>query len=176
MDDFPPICKQDPLEVRVMFIKEYYELTGQVIKISDIPDEMYEGALPIIPQQEAHEADDSEHEDPGNVVEISSGNSSSLISSDSSYLSEGTVNVIRHIDEKLHKAAQSVPNKTDSVNQQTSHTSPEVTSSPDYFIPLQMILPELVAETVAPESVQVTVSESPVTVTVYEPNQQQQTH
>jgi len=47
MDDFPPICKQDPLEVRVMFIKEYYELTGQVIKISDIPDEMYGGALPI---------------------------------------------------------------------------------------------------------------------------------
>jgi len=47
MDDFPPICKQDPLEVRVMFIKEYFELTGQVIKISDIPDEMYGGALPI---------------------------------------------------------------------------------------------------------------------------------
>ena len=47
MDDFPPICKQDPLEVRVMFIKEYYELAGQIIKISDIPDEMYGGALPI---------------------------------------------------------------------------------------------------------------------------------
>jgi len=47
MDDFPPICKQDPLEVRVMFIKEYFEMTGQIIKISDIPDEMYGGALPI---------------------------------------------------------------------------------------------------------------------------------
>ena len=47
MDDFPPICKQDPLEVRVMFIKEYYESTGHLIKISDIPDEMYGGALPI---------------------------------------------------------------------------------------------------------------------------------
>jgi len=47
MDDFPPICKQDPLEVRVMFIKEYYETTGQIIKISDIPDEMNGGALPI---------------------------------------------------------------------------------------------------------------------------------
>ena len=47
MDDFPPICKQDPLEVRVMFIKEYYETTGQIIKISDIPDEMYGGVLPI---------------------------------------------------------------------------------------------------------------------------------
>jgi len=47
MDDFPPICKQDPLKVRVMFIKEYFEMTGQIIKISDIPDEMYGGALPI---------------------------------------------------------------------------------------------------------------------------------
>jgi len=47
MDDFPPICKQDPLEVRVMYMKEYFEMTGQIIKISDIPDEMYGGALPI---------------------------------------------------------------------------------------------------------------------------------
>jgi len=47
MDDFPLICKQDPLEVRVMFIQEYFEMTGQIIKISDIPDEMYGGALPI---------------------------------------------------------------------------------------------------------------------------------
>ena len=30
-----------------MFIKEYYESTGHIIKISDIPDEMYGGALPI---------------------------------------------------------------------------------------------------------------------------------
>jgi len=220
MDDFPPICKQDPLEVRVMFIKDYYEMTGQIIKISDILDEMYGGALPIarnrkslkrkmteaeyldatpefvakvaktsapeshspasdmiIPQQEAPEADDSEHEDPENVVVISSGNSSSLISSDSSDLSEGTVNLIRQIDEKLHKAAQLVPNKTDSVNQQTSHTSPEVTSSPDYFIPLQMILPEPVAETVVPEPVPVIDSEQTVTVTASELNQQpEQSH
>jgi len=47
MDDFPPICKQDPLEVRVMYMKEYFEMTGQTIKISHIPDEMYGGALPI---------------------------------------------------------------------------------------------------------------------------------
>jgi len=216
MDDFPPICKQDPLEVRVMFIKEYYELTGQVIKISDIPDEMYGGALPIsrnrkslkrklteaeyldatpefaakvaktsapeshppasdmiIPKQEALEADDSEHEDPENIVEISFGNSSSHISSDSSDLFEGTLNFIRQIDEKLQTATQSVPNKTDSVNQQTPQTSLEETPSPNYFIPLQMILPEPVVETVVTESVQVTESESPVTVTVSEPNQQQ---
>jgi len=216
MDDFPPICKQDPLEVRVMFIKEYFEMTGQIIKISDIPDEMYGGALPIaknrkslkrklteaeylddtpefvakvaktsasethppasdmiIPQQEVQEADDSEHEDLENVVEVSSGNSSSHVSSYSSDLSEGTLNFICQIDEKLQKATQSVPNKTDSVNQQTPQTYLEETPSPNYFIPLQMILPESVAETIVPESVQATESESPVTVTVSEPIQQQ---
>jgi len=47
MDDFPPICRQDPLEVRVMYMKEYFEMTGQTIKISDILDEMYGGALQI---------------------------------------------------------------------------------------------------------------------------------
>jgi len=47
MDDFPPIYKQDPLEVRVMYMKEYFEMAGQTINISDIPDEMYGGALPI---------------------------------------------------------------------------------------------------------------------------------
>jgi len=78
------------------------------------------------------------------------------------------------IDETRQKPTQSVPNKTDSVNQQTvSQTSPEETPSPNYFIPLQMILPEPVAETVVPESVQVTESESLVTVTVSEPIQQQ---
>ena len=30
-----------------MYMKEYFEMTGQTIKISDIPDEMYGGALPI---------------------------------------------------------------------------------------------------------------------------------
>jgi len=146
-------------------------MTGQIIKISDIPDEMYGGALPIarnrkslkrkmteaeyldatpefdakvaktsapeshspasdmiIPQLEAPEADDSKHEDPEDVVEISSGNSSSLISSNSSDLSEGTVNFIRQIDEKLQKATQSVPNEIDSVNQQPFQYSSSYTA------------------------------------------------
>jgi len=30
-----------------MYMKEYFEMTGQTIKISDIPDEMYGGTLPI---------------------------------------------------------------------------------------------------------------------------------
>jgi len=30
-----------------MYMKDYFEMTGQTIKISDIPDEMYDGDLPI---------------------------------------------------------------------------------------------------------------------------------
>jgi len=47
MDDFPPICKQDPLEVRVHYILDHFEKTGQTIKLNDISDIMYGGALPI---------------------------------------------------------------------------------------------------------------------------------
>ena len=53
--------------------------------------------------------------------------------------------------------------------------SPEKTPSPNYFIPLQMILPEHVAETVVPEPVQVIESEQTVTVTVSE-QQPEQSH
>jgi len=41
MEDFPPICKQDPLDVRVHFILEYFEKTGQTIKLNDISNTMY---------------------------------------------------------------------------------------------------------------------------------------
>jgi len=41
MDDFPPICKQDPLEVRVHYILDHFEKTGQTIKLNDIPDTMW---------------------------------------------------------------------------------------------------------------------------------------
>jgi len=47
IDDFPLICKQDPLDVRVNYILDHYEKTGQTIKLSDIPNTMYGGALPI---------------------------------------------------------------------------------------------------------------------------------
>jgi len=47
MEDFPPICKQDPLDVRVLYILDHFERTGQTIKLNDIPDTMYSGALPI---------------------------------------------------------------------------------------------------------------------------------
>jgi len=47
MDDFPPICKQDLVEVQVRYMVEHFERTGQTIKISDILENMYGGALPI---------------------------------------------------------------------------------------------------------------------------------
>jgi hypothetical protein len=47
MEDFPPICKKDPVEVRIHFIKDHYETYGKVIRLDDVPDEMYGGALPI---------------------------------------------------------------------------------------------------------------------------------
>ena len=92
------------------------EIFAKVAKIS-APESLSPASDMIMPQQEAPEADDSEPKDPENVVEISSGNSSSYLSSDSSDLSEGTTNFIREIDEKLQKATKSVSNKTDSVNQ-----------------------------------------------------------
>ena len=82
----------------------------------------------ITPQLEDPETDNTEHNDPENVVEISYGNSSSYLSSDSSDLSEGTINFIRQIDEKLQKATKSVSNETDSVNHQPSHHSSSYTS------------------------------------------------
>ena len=47
MEDFPPICKQDLVDVRVLYIMDHYERTGQTIKLSDIPENMYGGSLPI---------------------------------------------------------------------------------------------------------------------------------
>jgi hypothetical protein len=47
MDDFPPICKQDPLEVRVAYVYDHLKATGEIIKYSDILDTMYGGSLPI---------------------------------------------------------------------------------------------------------------------------------
>ncbi|KEH19771.1 hypothetical protein MTR_8g468090 [Medicago truncatula] len=48
MEDFPPICKQDPLEVHMNFIKVYFALTGKKIRLEDVPETMYGGALPVV--------------------------------------------------------------------------------------------------------------------------------
>ena len=126
-----PIARNRKSLKRKMTEAEYLDATpefdAKVAKISS-PESHSPASEMIIPQLEAPEADDSEHKDPEDVVEISSGNSSSLISSDSSDLSEGTVNFIRQIDEKLQKATQSVPNEIDSVNQQPFQHSSSYTA------------------------------------------------
>lgn len=47
MDDFPPICKQDPLDVQMNFIKDHFATTGIKIRLEDVPQTMYGGALPV---------------------------------------------------------------------------------------------------------------------------------
>ena len=202
MDEFPPICKQDPLEVRVMYMKEYFEMTGKVIKISDIPDEMYGGALPVAknrkslkrkmteaeyleatsepvakvaktsapttaivpPQLEAPEDEDSEaltrkrrrmQTDFEKILHDESGTSSSTSdsdsSSDSSDFDEPTQNLIDFVNKR---------SAAGSVSQQTDPSSTSI-----YPIPLQIIRPEPVVETVVPAPVQVATSEPSAAVT-----------
>jgi len=66
MDNFPPICKQDPLNVKVNYILDHYEKTDQTIKLSDILDTMYGGALPIARNRKSKKRATSEA---GNVDE-----------------------------------------------------------------------------------------------------------
>jgi len=47
MQDFPPIFKQDPLDVQLYFIHDHLEKTGETIHLDDIPEEMYGGTLPV---------------------------------------------------------------------------------------------------------------------------------
>jgi len=47
MEDFLPICKQDPLEVQMNFIKDHYATTGKKIRLKDVPETMYGAALPV---------------------------------------------------------------------------------------------------------------------------------
>jgi hypothetical protein len=46
MKDFPPICKKDPLDVHMHYIKDHFESTNKVIRLEDVPEEMYGGVLP----------------------------------------------------------------------------------------------------------------------------------
>jgi len=47
MVDFPPICMQDLLEVRVSYIMKHYEETWKTIRMKDVPETMFGGALPV---------------------------------------------------------------------------------------------------------------------------------
>jgi len=47
MDDFPPICKHDPIHVQMNFIKDHFATIGNRIRLEDVPETMYGGALPV---------------------------------------------------------------------------------------------------------------------------------
>jgi len=47
MQDFPPICKQDPDDVQLYFIHDHLEKTGETIHLENIPEQMYGGTLPV---------------------------------------------------------------------------------------------------------------------------------
>jgi len=47
MEGFPPICKQDPLDVQLYYIHDHLQSTRENIQLEDIPDQMYGGALPV---------------------------------------------------------------------------------------------------------------------------------
>jgi hypothetical protein len=47
MEDFPPICKKEPLDVHMYYIQEHYALTGKKIRLEDVPENMYGGTLSV---------------------------------------------------------------------------------------------------------------------------------
>jgi len=47
MEGFPPICKQVRLDVQLYYIHDHLQATGETIQLEDIPEQMYDGALPV---------------------------------------------------------------------------------------------------------------------------------
>jgi len=70
MDNFLPIWKQDPPDVRAHYVYEHWKATRETIKYSDILDTMYGGSLPVASKKgksknkATSEADDEEASEP----------------------------------------------------------------------------------------------------------------
>ena len=47
MDNFPPIYKQDPLDVQIYYFSEHLKTTGESIILDDIPEEIFGGNLHV---------------------------------------------------------------------------------------------------------------------------------
>jgi hypothetical protein len=47
MENFPPICKKDPLEVQMNYIKDHFATTRNRIRLEDFPKTMYGSAFPV---------------------------------------------------------------------------------------------------------------------------------
>jgi len=62
MEGFPPICKQDFLDVQLYFIHDHLQSTGENIQLEDILDQMYGGALPVAKRRKSKRKPVSEDE------------------------------------------------------------------------------------------------------------------
>lgn len=62
MEDFPPICKKDPINIQMHFITDHFETDGQVIRLEDVPEEMYGGALPVAKSRKSKRKETSKEE------------------------------------------------------------------------------------------------------------------
>jgi len=47
MEGFPPICKQDPLDVQLFYIDDHLQSTREEIRSEDIPETMYGGDVKV---------------------------------------------------------------------------------------------------------------------------------
>jgi len=47
MANFPPICKKDSLAVQMALLTDHFAVTGEIIGLEEVPEEMYGGKLPI---------------------------------------------------------------------------------------------------------------------------------
>jgi len=53
IEGFPPICKQDPLDVQLFYIHDHLQSTGEEIHLEDIPETMYGGKVKVAKSRKA---------------------------------------------------------------------------------------------------------------------------
>jgi len=53
MEGFPPICKQDPLDVQLFYIHDHLQRTREEIQLEDIPEESYGGTVKVAKSRKA---------------------------------------------------------------------------------------------------------------------------
>jgi len=63
MDNFPPIYKQDPLDLQIYYIHEHLKTIGESIRLEDMPEVMYGGTLPVARKRKSKKKATSEADD-----------------------------------------------------------------------------------------------------------------
>jgi len=62
MEGFPPICKQDPLDVQLFYIVDHLQSTGEEIRLEDIPEVMNGGNVKVAKSRKTNRKPVSEGE------------------------------------------------------------------------------------------------------------------